>query len=162
MEEQPEASYFSAGELYAIAALVNEKIKKVTYHYWVNKASQEVFEVLDWISLDFESGNTITFTGGLDSDGIKIVAPDFEQERLRLEEEFGGKVSIEARNASGNKVWKETIGKEITPSVIKMDEKVMSDSLGLKFNGADDLVIFLGLEGLEVDYLEDDQEFENA
>jgi hypothetical protein len=24
------------------------------------------------------------------------------------------------------------------------------------------LVIFLGLEGLEVDYLEDDQEFENA
>jgi hypothetical protein len=38
----------------------------------------------------------------------------------------------------------------------------MSDSLGLKFNGTDALVIFLGLEGLEVDYLEDDQEFENA
>jgi hypothetical protein len=162
MEEQAEASYFSAGELYAIAALVNEKIEKVTYYYWINKASNEVFEVLDWIRLDFESGNTITFTGGLDSDGIKIVAPDFEQERLRLEEEFSGKVSIESRDASGYKIWKESIGKEITPSVIKIGENVMSDSLGLKFNGTDALVIFLGLEGLEVDYLEDDQEFENA
>jgi hypothetical protein len=152
-----EGDFFSTEEVYQIAALVNEKLAGVVYHYWVNKASAEVFEVLDWITLRFESGNSLTLTGGLDSDGIKIVNPDFSEEQKRLEKEFEGKVTIESRNASKHKVWKDCIGQEMTPSLVKVDGKVLNDSLVLKFPEADAVIIFLGLEGLEVDYYEDDE-----
>lgn len=152
-----EGDFFSTEEVYQIAALVNEKLAGVEYHYWVNKASAEIFEVLDWISLRFESGNSLTFTGGLDSDGIKLVKPDFAVEQKRLEKDFDGKVSIDTRNASKYKVWKECIGQEITPSLVKVEDKVLNDSLVLKFPKADAVIIFLGLEGLEVDYYEDDE-----
>jgi hypothetical protein len=152
-----EGDFFTTEEVYQIAALVNEKLSGVFYHYWVNKASAEVFEVLDWISLRFESGNSLTLTGGLDSDGIKLVSPNFDEERLELEKKFEGKVTIETRNASKHKFWKECIGQEITPSLIKADGKVMNESIVLKFPDTDDVIIFLGLEGLEVDYFEDDE-----
>lgn len=152
-----EGDFFTTEEVYQIAALVNEKLAGVTYHYWVNKASSEVFEVLDWITLHFESGNSVTLTGGLDSDGIKLVNPDFKAEQQRLEKEFEGKVTIESRNASKHKLWKECIGQELTPSLVKFEGKVLNDSLVLKFPDADAVIIFLGLEGLEVDYYEDDE-----
>jgi hypothetical protein len=63
-----ENDFFTTEEIYEIAALVNEKLAGVSYHYWVNKASQELFEVLDWITLKFESGNEVTFTGGFVND----------------------------------------------------------------------------------------------
>ena len=151
-----ENDFFTTEEIYEIAALVNEKLAGVSYHYWVNKASQEVFEVLDWITLKFESGNEVTFTGGLESDGIKLVKPDFEADRKRLEIEFEGKVTIESRDASKHKLWKECIGLELTPSLVKYEGKMLNDSLVLKFPDADALIIFLGLEGLEVDYFEDE------
>lgn len=152
-----EGDFFTTEEVYQIAALVNEKLAGVTYHYWVNKVSSEVFEVLDWITLHFESGNSVTLTGGLDSDGIKLVNPDFKAEQQRLEKEFEGKVTIESRNASKYKLWKECIGQELTPSLVKFEGKVLNDSLVLKFPDADAVIIFLGLEGLEVDYYEDDE-----
>lgn len=152
-----EGDFFTTEEVYQIATLVNEKLAGVTYHYWVNKASSEVFEVLDWITLHFESGNSVTLTGGLDSDGIKLVNPDFKAEQQRLEKEFEGKVTIESRNASKHKLWKECIGQELTPSLVKFEGKVLNDSLVLKFPDADAVIIFLGLEGLEVDYYEDDE-----
>ncbi len=152
-----EGDFFTTEEVYAIAALVNEKLSGITYHYWVNKASNEVFEVLDWITLQFESGNSITLTGGLDSDGIKLVNPDFSAEQKRLEAEFDGKVTIATRDASKHKIWKECIGQEFTPSLVKYEGRMLNDSIALKFPGADDVIIFLGLEGLEVDYYEEDE-----
>ena len=155
-EELTERDFFTTDEVYQITALVNEELAGVVYHYWINTASGQRFEVLDWITLVFKSGERMTFTAGLETDGIKIAEPDFEAERKRLEEEFKGTVTIESKDASKSKFWKETIGKSITPSLLKHEGRVLNDSLVLKFEDDNSVEIFLGLEGLEVDFFDEE------
>lgn len=157
-QELSEANFFSPDELYAIAALVNEQLAGVVYHYWVNKASESPFEVLDYITLAFRSGHSVTFTAGEESDGLKLADPDFNAIRTKLEEEFKGKVTIESRDVSKHKFWKAAIGREITPSLMRYEGRVLNDSLVLKFPDSDPIEIFLGLEGMEVDYFDEDNE----
>lgn len=143
---------FSSEDVYKILALVNEVLSEVNYYYWVNKAQSEYFEVLDWIEFKFKSGNHLFLTAGLDSDGIKIAEPDFDLITTNLRDEFKGAVSIDKREATKFKIWKNNIGKDITPSLIKHEKGILNDQIVLKFLGGDDIIIFLGIEGLEVDY----------
>ena len=155
-EELNESNFFTADELYKIAALVNEGISSVEYHYWVNKAHEQRFEVLDWITLHFESGNTMWLTAGEESDGIKLIEGDIPSLKSRLESEFRGVVTLESKEVSGHKVWKDALGKAITPSLIYVKENALNDSLVLKFEGADSVEISLGIEGLEVEFYDDE------
>lgn len=157
-QELSEANFFTTEELYTLASLVNEQLAGVVYHYWVNKASETPFEVLDYITLAFRSGNALTLTAGEESDGLKITEPDFNAIRTRLEAEFKGKVTIESRDVSKHKLWKEALGKELTPSLMRYEGRVLNDSLVLKFPDSDSIEIFLGLEGMEVDYFDEDNE----
>ena len=150
-QELTDANFFTVAEVYQLTEMVNETLASVSYHYWVNRAQGQLFEVLDWITFHFESGQSLSITAGPDSDGIKVSEPNIEAERKRLEEEFKGVVTIETRNASKIRFWKDAIGKSITPSFIKHEGKVLNDSIVLKFEGAEPVEIFLGLEGLEVD-----------
>lgn len=159
-QELTDENFFSPEELYALAALVNEKLAGVVYHFWVNTASGSPFEVLDWVTLAFKSGHSITFTAGTETDGIKIVQPDFEAERKHLEAEFQGKVTIESRDVSKHKLWKDGIGQDITPSLMRYDGKVLNDSIVFKFSDAEPIELFLGLDGLEVDYFDEDSELQ--
>jgi hypothetical protein len=158
MEEEypgPE-DLFTTDEVYQILALVNEALSGVQFHYWVNKAQGQHFEVLDWIELQFESGKKMFLTAGLDSDGIKLGDPDFELIRANLRDEFKGVVSLDSRDVSGHDFWSGNLGKPITPSLIKHEKGMLNDSIVLKFEEGDDIEITLGLEGLEVDYFEGD------
>lgn len=150
-QELTDANFFTVAEVYQLTEMVNETLASVSYHYWVNRAQGQLFEVLDWITFHFDSGRSLSITAGPDSDGIKVSEPNIEAERKRLEEEFKGVVTIETRNASKIRFWKDAIGKSITPSFIKHEGKVLNDSVVLKFEGAEPVEIFLGLEGLEVD-----------
>lgn len=151
-----ESDYFSTEEVYKILALVNEKLSGVTYYFWVNKSQEQHFEVLDWIELKFESGNSLVLTAGLETDGIKVAEPDFDLIRANLRDEFKGVVTLEARDASGHKAWKDALGKAITPSLVRHEGKMLNESIVLKFEDADDIEIYLGLEGLEIDFYEED------
>jgi len=150
-QELTDANFFTVAEVYQLTEMVNETLASVSYHYWVNRAQGQLFEVLDWITFHFDSGRSLSITAGPDSDGIKVSEPNMEAERKRLEEEFKGVVTVETRNASKMRFWKDAIGKSITPSFIKHEGKVLNDSVVLKFEGAEPVEIFLGLEGLEVD-----------
>jgi hypothetical protein len=150
-QELTDANFFTVAEVYQLTEMVNETLASVSYHYWVNRAQGQLFEVLDWITFHFDSGRSLSITAGPDSDGIKVSEPNIEAEGKRLEEEFKGVVTVETRNASKMHYWIDAIGKSITPSFIKHDGKVLNDSLVLKFEGAEPVEIFLGLEGLEVD-----------
>ncbi|HOY48699.1 MAG TPA: hypothetical protein PL185_07320 [Flavobacteriales bacterium] len=150
-QELTDANFFTVAEVYQLTEMVNETLASVSYHYWVNRAQGQLFEVLDWITFHFDSGRSLSITAGPDSDGIKVSEPNIEAERKRLEEEFKGVVTVETRNASKIRFWKDAIGKSITPSFIKHEGKVLNDSVVLKFEGAEPVEIFLGLEGLEVD-----------
>ncbi|MFM2286851.1 MAG: hypothetical protein RLZZ543_2348 [Bacteroidota bacterium] len=150
-QELTDANFFTVAEVYQLTEMVNETLASVSYHYWVNRAQGQLFEVLDWITFHFESGRSLSITAGPDSDGIKVSEPNIDSERKRLEEEFKGVVTIESRNASKIRFWKDAIGKSITPSFIKHEGKVLNDSIVLKFEEAEPVEIFLGLEGLEVD-----------
>jgi hypothetical protein len=150
-QELTDANFFTVAEVYQLTEMVNETLASVSYHYWVNRAQGQLFEVLDWITFHFESGRSLSITAGPDSDGIKVSEPNIDAERKRLEEEFKGVVTIESRNASKIRFWKDAIGKSITPSFIKHEGKVLNDSIVLKFEEAEPVEIFLGLEGLEVD-----------
>jgi len=147
---------FSTDEVYALLALVNETLSGVYYHYWVNKAQGQHFEVLDWIELRFNSGNKIFLTAGIESDGIKLGTPDFELIRANLRDEFKGVVVLESRDVSGHAIWANNMGLEITPSLIKHEKGMLNDSIVLRFTEGDDVEISLGLEGLEVDYFEEE------
>jgi hypothetical protein len=153
--EPEESNYFSPDELYKIAELVNETIARVEYHYWVNTAQGQRFEVLDWITLHFTSGNTMWLTGGENSDGIHLMEADIPSLAAKLEAEFKGVVTLETKDVSGHKLWKDLLGKAITPSLIHHKNKALNDSLVLKFEGEDSLEILLGIEGLEVELYED-------
>jgi hypothetical protein len=155
LDKPLEADFFTTDEVYQLTALVNELLTGVTYHFWVNTSNDQHFEVLDWLTLSFVSGNSITLTAGLETDGIKVVQPDFEAERKQLLDEFKGLVTIESRDASNQEIWAESLGKPITPSFLKYEGKALNDSMVLKFEGADDVEIYLGLEGLEIDYFEE-------
>jgi hypothetical protein len=155
LDKPLEADFFTTDEVYQLTALVNENLSGVTYHFWVNTSNDQHFEVLDWLTLSFASGNSITLTAGLETDGIKVVIPDFEAERKQLLAEFKGLVTIESRDASNHEIWANTLGKSITPSFMKYEGRALNDSFVLKFDGADDVEIYLGLEGLEIDYFEE-------
>ncbi|MEX1189523.1 MAG: hypothetical protein WED33_09715 [Bacteroidia bacterium] len=155
-EKFTEADFFTADEMYKIASLVNETISSVEYHYWVNKSHDQRFEVLDWITIHFHSGNNLWLTAGEDSDGIKLMEADIPALDKKLHEEFKGIVTLESKDVSNHKIWKETIGKAITPSLIHHENRALNDTIALKFEGADDVEIYLGIEGLEVDYYEED------
>ena len=147
-QELTDANFFTVAEVYQLTEMVNETLASVSYHYWVNRAQGQLFEVLDWITFHFDSGRSLSITAGPDSDGIKVSEPNIEAERKRLEEEFKGVVTVETRNASKIRFWKDAIGKSITPSFIKHEGKVLNDSVVLKFEGAEPVEILLGLDGL--------------
>jgi len=147
---------FSTDEVYQLLALVNETLSGINYHFWVNKAQGQNFEVLDWIELQFESGHKMFLTAGVETDGIKLGEPDFELIRSNLRDEFKGVVTLESRNVSSHKIWAENLGKPIIPSLVKHEKGMINDSIVLKFEEGDDVEITLGLEGLEVDYFEGD------
>ena len=150
-QELTDDNFFTVAEVYQLTEMVNETLANVTYHYWVNRANGQLFEVLDWITFNFDSGKNLSITAGPESDGIKVSEPDIDTERKRIEEEFKGVVTIESRDVSNTKYWVDTIGRSITPSFIKHEGRVLNDSIVLKFEGAEPVEIFLGLEGLEVD-----------
>jgi len=155
LDRPEESDFFLTDELYQLTELVNETLAGVIYHYWVNTSNEQPFEVLDWITLAFDSRRTITLTAGLETDGIKLVKPDFDAEGKRLNEEFKGLVTIENRNVSNHEIWKDALGKAITPSFLKFEGRALNDSFVLRFEDADDVEISLGLEGMEVDYYEE-------
>jgi hypothetical protein len=147
---------FSAEEVYKLLALVNETISGVHYHFWVNKSQGQHFEVLDWIELQFSSGNKLFLTAGIETDGIKLGAPDFDLIRANLRDEFKGVVTLESRNVSAHEIWSENLAKAITPSLFKHEKGMLNDSIVLKFENGSDIEIRLGLDGLEVGYFEGD------
>jgi hypothetical protein len=155
-EELTENDFFTVAEVYQITELVNETLKDVVYHFWVNKAKEHTFEVLDWIELRCSSGKNIMFTAGLESDGIKIVDVNIQDEKTKLEKEFKGLVTVVSKSAAKHKLWADCLGKTITPSFVKHDGRALNDSFVLKFEGAHDIEIYLGLEGMEVEYFEED------
>jgi len=156
-EEFTETDFYTPEELYEIYALVNETIREVHYHYWVNQAKDHRYEVLDWIEFIFDSGKRMVLNAGVDSDGIKLHLPDIEAERAKLEDEFKGAVTIESRDVSSTKLWKAALGKAITPSLLKHEDKVLNDNMVLKFEGAKPIEIYVGLEGLEVEFFDGNQ-----
>lgn len=155
-EELTENDFFTVAEVYQLTELVNETLRDVIYHYWVNKAEEHSFEVLDWIELRCNSGRNVILTAGLESDGIKIADVNIQDEKARLEVEFKGLVTVVSKSAAKHKYWADCLNKSITPSFIKHDGRALNDSFVLKFEGAHDIEIYLGLEGMEVDYFEED------
>lgn len=151
--ELNENDFFTAEEVYLIMELVNEKIKQVIYHYWINNASNHKLEILDYIEFQFASGNKMFFSSGEESDGIKpFRAYDMDAKNDLLKDLHNNLIYIEQKNVSKHDIWKKCLGKDISPSFIKHDKKHLNDSLVLNFKDAHAVEIYLGLEGMEVDY----------
>jgi hypothetical protein len=158
MSQEPEfePSFFTADEVNLIKSLAHDAIKQVFYHYWVNGTGNDSFKVLDYIQLVKESNESIFITLHNETGELSLTNSfDAEAKKAELATEFGGQIQWEIKDVSHTKMWKPNIGKEITVSLIRIDQQTSSESIGLKFAGADNLEIFPSmLDGLEVDYLE--------
>lgn len=150
-----ENDFFTPEEVYLIMEVVNEKLKAVFYHYWVNKASKEKLEILDYIELQFESGRKLILASDEESEGIRPLRDfDFEGKSDLLKSQYNGIIYMERRDMSHSALWKDTLGKDMTPSFLQHEKKHLNDNLVFHFEGADSVEIFLGLEGLEVEVFE--------
>lgn len=155
-EEQEEASpYFTAEEVNTIKTLAHHPIEQVLYHYWVNNSKNDSFKVLDYIQLVKDDKSSIFITISEETDNLGVSdAFDVEKMKQHLLEEFKGDIVWEIKDVSHTKIWKPNIGKAITLSLLRNESNTLNDSIGLKFEGADDLEIYPSvLDGLEVDYL---------
>jgi hypothetical protein len=151
-----ENDFFTPEEVYLIMEVVNEKLKNVIYHYWVNKASKEKLEILDCIEMQFESGKKLVLASGEESDGITPLRDiNFDQKNELLNAQHAGLIYMESKNVTQTTLWADVLGKDITPSFLQHDKKQLNDNLVFHFDGADSIEIFLGLEGLEVDVFEE-------
>jgi len=147
-----EQDFFTAEEVYLIMQVVNERLAGVHYHYWINKASQESLEILDFIEFKFESGNTLILATDQESDGIKPhKSLDLEAENERLKKELNGLIYLSSKDMSKTALWKSCLKKDIAPSFLQHDGKHLNDNLVLHFEGGKSIEIYLGLEGLEAD-----------
>lgn len=154
-EEEEASPYFTPIEVNIIKTLAHHPIQQVLYHYWVNNSKDDSFKVLDYIQLVKDDKTSIFITISDDTDNLGVTESfDVEQMKQHLLEEFKGDIVWEIKDVSHTKIWKPNIGKTITLSLIRKDSNTLNDSIGMKFEEADELEIYPSvLDGLEVDYM---------
>ncbi|MFN4123891.1 MAG: hypothetical protein ACK4GL_11375 [Flavobacteriales bacterium] len=151
-----ENDFFTPEEVYLIMEVVNEKLKAVYYHYWVNNASKEKLEILDYIEFQFESGRKLILASDDESEGIRPLPDyDFDAKSELLKSQHAGIIYMERKDMSKSALWKDALGRDITPSFLQHEKQHLNDNLVFHFEGSDSLEIFLGLEGLEVEVFEE-------
>jgi hypothetical protein len=158
-----EVKYMERAELLRLKEIEYKQISGVFYHLWINRATpSEILEIIDWIELLFDDGSHIYFTGGEESDAIRVreEAPVRNPERLK---EFGGKILFETREVTGSDVWLDAIGKPIIGIELPSDDRKKYLSNAMLFDFGDHKVeIRLIEEGLHAEAFTDEDEDEQA
>ncbi len=106
--------FFGQEELARLQGMEGKKVIKVLYTVWKNLAHPDgAFEVLEWVELMLEDFSIISFTADEEASAIQIMDMDFEVERIRVREQFGGQVALERIEMDDSPTWRKLTGQKV-------------------------------------------------
>lgn len=157
MEDKKRDIYFSNEALASFVTAEGKTVEKIVCHLWQNNLSDNPVEIIDNIEIHFTDKQKLTISCNEDGDGLDVI--DFNPQQLakELREEFDGKIKLFAINASTTEMWQEIIGKKLEHvKVTKLNDFYLADSVMLNF-GEEKRTVSIGpLDGLIIDYYEED------
>lgn len=150
-------NYFSKEALSRFVASQNSTLSRVICHLWINRTDPDkAFEVIDNLQLEFEDHPPLVIGCNEEGDALDVIHFDLQASAKALSEEFGNKIKLVAVDASGTKMWNETIGKVLTAiKLTKSGEHYKADALVLEFGAEKREVSVSPLDGLVIDFYED-------
>lgn len=150
-------NFFSKNALARFVASQNSTLSRVICHLWINRTDPEKpFEVIDNIQLEYEDHPPLVIGCNEEGDGLDVIDFNLEESAKHLAEEFGNKIKIVAVDASGTKMWAETIGKVMTAvKLTKSGDYYKADALVLEFGNEKREISISPMDGLILDYFEE-------
>ncbi len=144
---------YNQDELALLQGMEGKYIKKVIYHYWVNKTdSVDPLHFIDYMEINFEDQSKIVLHR---PDGEERITPlpninlkELHQEVLT---QFKGKIGYVSKDYTQDEVWKDLLGKKINAVLLDEDEPGIYTTEALVLE-TDDTKVLIGLsmqEGLE-------------
>ncbi|MGZ3883046.1 MAG: hypothetical protein ACXVPQ_12295 [Bacteroidia bacterium] len=158
MSEQEKKAYFDNESLKRLIAAEGKTVKFVVCYLWQNSINKnDVVELIDNLELRFTDKTRLTLTGNEENDGLDAVEFDYEKEKQEVEKEFEGKIRIFGVDASSTKMWQDVIGKQlVSVQLTKENSNYLSDSVLLDFGTEKRTVSVSPLDGLIIDFWEED------
>ena len=157
--KQPEhKTYFSPLALKSFVAAEGKEIKSVICYLWHNAINKnEIVELIDNIEFAFNDNSRLNVSNNADNTGLDVIDFNFEGEKKEIEIEYGGKIKLFAVNASPTKMWEDVIGKKlIAVQLTKENDNYLCDSILLNFGEERRIVSASPLDGLVIDFYEED------
>ncbi len=158
MENNEREIYFSNEALARFVASQGRTVEKIICHLWHNAINAgATVEIIDNVELYFTDGKKLTISCNPEGDGLDAIEFDYKQTAKIIEAEFGGKIKVFAVNASTTKMWENVIGKVLQKvKVTKLNDFYKADSVILDFNDEQREIAISPLDGLIIDYFEED------
>lgn len=150
--------YFSHEALARLVSAQGKTVEKVVCHLWQNSIDKNgSVELIDNVELRFTDQQKLTISCNENGDGLDAIQFDYKQAAVALHQEFEGKIKLFAVDASTTKMWADVIGKTLNSArLVKEEEHHKADSVMLDFGSEKRIISISPLDGLIIDYYEED------
>jgi hypothetical protein len=150
--------YFSDEALARFVTAQGKTVEKIICHLWQNTIDKNAtVEIIDNIELHFTDKQKLTISCNENGDGLDAIQFDYRKASVELQKEFEGKIKLFAVDASSTKMWEDVIGKTLeSVRVVKEGEYHSAGSILLVFNGERRIISVNPLDGLVLDYYEEE------
>lgn len=126
-------AFFTEEDIETLGQFGNRVLDRVDYMFWINKTEAEPMYLIDSVILGFGNEGVLELVVNEEGDGIELGGKDYEQEQMKLDEEFQGKICYEKIEASQLKAWKEHIGQSLLQIDLLTEDKKKFKNEGLIF-----------------------------
>ncbi|MES2681621.1 MAG: hypothetical protein V4635_17125 [Bacteroidota bacterium] len=150
--------YFSDEALARFVTAQGKTVEKIICHLWQNTIDKNgTVEIIDNVELHFTDKQKLTISCNENGDGLDAIQFDYKKTAVELQKEFEGKIKLFAVDASSTKMWEDVIGKTLeSVRVVKEGEYHNAGSILLVFNGERRIISVNPLDGLVLDYYEEE------
>ena len=150
--------YFSNEALARFVSAQGKTVEKIICHLWQNTIDKSgTVEIIDNVELHFTDQQKLTISCNENSDGLDAIHFDYKETARALQKEFEGKIKLFAVDASSTKMWEDVIGKTLeSVRIVKEGEYHKAGSVLLVFNGEKRIISVNPLDGLVLDYYEEE------
>lgn len=150
--------YFSKDALQKMVGVQGKTIEQIIIYLWQNITDpQNSVELIDGLQLNFNDNTNIVIGCNEKSEGLDIIDFNYHEAKSQLEEEFENKIKLHALNAGKTKMWSDVLGKTLeTIQLTAENDYYKADSVMLNFGIEKRIVSISPLDGLIIDYYEDE------
>jgi hypothetical protein len=158
MEERKKEAFFSGETLARFVSAQGGTVEKVICHLWQNRINKNAtVELVDNVVLEFSDRLKLTISCNEEGDGLDAIDFDFKQAAEQMQKEFGDNIRLFALDASSTKMWEDITGKVLKAvRLTKHNNNYLSDTLILDFGSEKREIKMSPLDGLIIDYHEED------